>query len=210
MGKIRCTVILSAIAALLAVTLSAASPLPAATLTCPDTVRPGVTAVATLHLTGRSISGVSFTLSPGDGLTLNACYVLSPGWTLDSNGDRYAAHTTANPVTALDVQFQFTAGAVPPGGAMTLTVDDLTLTDGRTDAELLSLRWQTVFLPARGDLNGDNLGDILDLQCLYAYLFGGTLPPSADASGFSAAADLNADGAVDILDYQFLYRLILS
>ena len=112
MGKKHLKLVFVAAAVLLAVTLSAASPLSAATLTCPDTLGPGVVATATLHITGEAISGVSFTLDESDNLTLNACYILSPGWTLAGSGGRYAAHSAAAPVTALDVQLSFTVDAV--------------------------------------------------------------------------------------------------
>lgn len=212
MGKNRLKLVLFAAAVLLAVTLSAASPLPAATLTCPDTLGPGVVATATLHITGEAISGVSFTLDESDNLTLNACYILSPGWTMAGSGGRYAAHSASAPVTALDVQFSFTVDAVTPGEALSLAVDELTLTDGRSDTALPSLRWQSVFRPSRGDLNGDKAGDIQDLQCLYDYLSQGVLPGgyAGDEASFRAAADVDGSGTVDILDYQALYRLLLA
>ncbi len=210
MGK---KTVLAALAAalLLALTLplSAAAP-SAASLTLDGPLRPGASVTATLRLTGESISGVSFRLQSSDGVTVNACYLLSPGWSMDSSGGRYAAHSASAPVQTLDIAVSLTVEGMAPGEAAGLTVDQLTLSDGRTDTALPALSWQSVFLPPRGDLNGDNVADIRDAQCLYDYLCLGSLPAAfaGDEAAFRSMADLDGNGAADILDYQLLCRLL--
>ena len=210
MGK---KTVLAALAAalLLALTLplSAAAP-SAASLTLDGPLRPGASVTATLRLTGESISGVSFRLQSSDGVTVNACYLLSPGWSMDSSGGRYAAHSASAPVQTLDIAVSLTVEGMAPGEAAGLTVDQLTLSDGRTDTALPALSWQSVFLPPRGDLNGDNVADIRDAQCLYDYLCLGSLPAAfaGDEAAFRACADLDGNGGADILDYQLLCRLL--
>lgn len=210
MGK---KTVLAALAAalLLALTLplSAAAP-SAASLTLDGPLRPGASVTATLRLTGESISGVSFRLQSSDGVTVNACYLLSPGWSMDSSGGRYAAHSASAPVQTLDIAVSLTVEGMAPGEAAGLTVDQLTLSDGRADTALPALSWQSVFLPPRGDLNGDNVADIRDAQCLYDYLCLGR--PGGDFAGDEAAfrsmADLDGNGGADILDYQLLCQLL--
>ena len=210
MGK---KTVLAALAAalLLALTLplSAAAP-SAASLTLDGPLRPGASVTATLRLTGESISGVSFRLQSSDGVTVNACYLLSPGWSMDSSGGRYAAHSASAPVQTLDIAVSLTVEGMAPGEAAGLTVDQLTLSDGRADTALPALSWQSVFLPPRGDLNGDNVADIRDAQCLYDYLCLGSLPAAfaGDEAAFRACADLDGSGTPDILDYQMLCQLL--
>lgn len=210
MGK---KTVLAALAAalLLALTLplSAAAP-SAASLTLDSPLRPGASVTATLRLTGESISGVSFRLQSSDGVTVNACYLLSPGWSLDGSGGRYAAHSASAPVQTLDIAVSLTVEGMAPGEAAGLTVDQLTLSDGRADTALPALSWQSVFLPPRGDLNGDNVADIRDAQCLYDYLCLGSLPAAfaGDEDAFRSMADLDGNGGADILDYQLLCRLL--
>lgn len=205
--------VLAALAAalLLALTLplSAAAP-SAASLMLDGPLRPGASVTATLRLTGESISGVSFRLQSSDGVTVNACYLLSPGWSLDGTGGRYAAHSASAPVQTLDIAVSLTVEGMAPGEAAGLTVDQLTLSDGRADTALPALSWQSVFLPPRGDLNGDNVADIRDAQCLYDYLCLGSLPAAfaGDEAAFRSMADLDGNGAADILDYQLLCRLL--
>jgi hypothetical protein len=210
MGK---KTVLAALAAalLLALTLplSAAAP-SAASLTLDGPLRPGASVTATLRLTGESISGVSFRLQSSDGVTVNACYLLSPGWSLDGTGGRYAAHSASAPVQTLDIAVSLTVEGMAPGEAAGLTVDQLTLSDGRADTALPALSWQSVFLPPRGDLNGDNVADIRDAQCLYDYLCLGSLPAAfaGDEAAFRTCTDLDGNGGADILDYQLLCRLL--
>ena len=170
MGK-KTALAAMAAAMLLALTLPfAAATTTAASLTLDGALRPGATVTATLRLTGESISGVSFRLRGSDGVTVNSCYLLSPGWSLDSSGGRYAAHSASAPVQTLDVMVNLTVDGMAPGEVAGLTVDQLVLSDGRADAALPDLAWQSVFLPSRGDVNGDNVADIRDAQCLYDYL----------------------------------------
>lgn len=211
MGK-KTALAAMAAAMLLALTLPFAAATTTASLTLDGPLRPGATVTATLRLTGESISGVSFRLRGSDGVTVNSCYLLSPGWSLDSSGGRYAAHSASAPVQTLDIMVNLTVDGMAPGEVAGLTVDQLILSDGRADAALPDLAWQSVFLPSRGDVNGDNVADIRDAQCLYDYLSLGSLPAAfaGDEAAFRDAADLDGNGAVDVLDYQALYLLLLA
>lgn len=210
MGK-KTALAAMAAAMLLALTLPfAAATTTAASLTLDGALRPGAVVTATLRLTGESISGVSFRLRGSDNVTVNSCYLLTPGWSLDGSGGRYAAHSASAPVQTLDIMVSLTAGGIFPGEAASLTVDQLVLSDGRADDALPDLAWQSVFLPSRGDVNGDNVADIRDAQCLYDYLCLGSLPAAfaGDEAAFRACADLDGNGTPDILDYQMLCQLL--
>ena len=120
MGK-KTALAAMAAAMLLALTLPfAAATTTAASLTLDGALRPGAVVTATLRLTGESISGVSFRLRGSDNVTVNSCYLLTPGWSLDSSGGRYAAHSASAPVQTLDIMVSLTAGGIFPGEASSL------------------------------------------------------------------------------------------
>ena len=61
-----------------------------------------------------------------------------------------------------------------------------------------------------GDLNGNGLRGVEDMQSLYTFLSTGSTTESAfaDRDDFLAMADINGDGSVNILDYQYLYETV--
>ena len=63
---------------------------------------------------------------------------------------------------------------------------------------------------AMGDLNGNGLRGVEDMQSLYTFLSTGSTTESAfaDRDDFLAMADINGDGSVNILDYQYLYETV--
>lgn len=219
MVRKRIISIVAAAAVLLALLSgSSAAPLPSATLTCSDTVAPGAQLVARLHLEGDGLSGVSFDLQYSDGLTFVNCYQLSDGWTLTYRDD-YPERRSGRAVAycsdgrgTLDVMILMTAGQVVPGRPVTLTVSNLTATDGSTETELGRRTWQAAFVNDPLDLNGDGNQDASDLQCLFTYLSTGSIVGNmqADPQRYIASADINDDGAINILDYQALYMRLFQ
>ena len=87
--------------------------------------------------------------------------------------------------------------------------------------KVFSLQWETgtvyVTLPdthlvAKGNLNGDGLTDVGDMECLFTYLSTNQRVGQlrSDEEYFLTVADVNTDGTVDILDYQALYDQLRS
>lgn len=69
----------------------------------------------------------------------------------------------------------------------------------------------SAYLLTPGDVNGDGLVNIQDVQALYAYLTLERLPAGSgalSAADFRSAADVNNDGAADVYDLQRLYELV--
>lgn len=59
-----------------------------------------------------------------------------------------------------------------------------------------------------GNVNGIGEIDISDLDCLYAYLTGGTNTGALTEEQFEQAADLNSDKTVNVYDLQLLYEVV--
>ncbi|HVP11151.1 MAG TPA: dockerin type I repeat-containing protein [Phycisphaerae bacterium] len=57
----------------------------------------------------------------------------------------------------------------------------------------------------RGDTNGDNMRNGLDVECFIDCLLGGTIPPYCNC----ACADMNKDGAVDLIDVPIFVNALL-
>lgn len=72
----------------------------------------------------------------------------------------------------------------------------------------LTLPVMAAAAPAKGDLNGNGVVEVTDVQALYAYLAHGTIPKGVNASVFRPAADIDQDGTITILDYQALYAYL--
>ncbi len=68
------------------------------------------------------------------------------------------------------------------------------------------LRWQNTSEPLVGDVNGDNLVDLVDVNLVYAYATAGG---SLDAEEL-AAADLDSDGHINVKDAAMIYALIAA
>lgn len=57
----------------------------------------------------------------------------------------------------------------------------------------------------KGDINGDGLVDVVDLNCIINIMLG-----DAEASDYSGNADLNGDGSIDVADVNALINMMLE
>lgn len=129
-----------------------------ASLTGPGSVRAGDTVAVTLNVTGNNVYGVSGILSyNGAQLTLvSSKATAGTAWVIEFNDNHFVAYDNnlSSPVkgTAALLTLTFKVGDVEPGTAITVSCDNLVLSDGDSDAKIGAVSYNTkVEAPASTD-----------------------------------------------------------
>ncbi|MBQ3146668.1 MAG: cadherin-like beta sandwich domain-containing protein [Oscillospiraceae bacterium] len=142
---------------LLSVTAFAAGE--SATLTGPGQVRAGDTITVALNVTGNGIYGASGILSYNSSqLTfVKAEPVVGSTWAVEFNGNHFVAYDNnlSTPIrgTAAMLALTFKVVNVAPGTVITVSCDDLAVSDGNADAKLGSVSYQTTVLAPKSTDN---------------------------------------------------------
>ena len=142
---------------LLSVTAFAAGE--SATLTGPAQVRAGDTITVALNVTGNGIYGASGILSYNSSqLTfVKAEPVVGSTWAVEFNGNHFVAYDNnlSTPIrgTAAMLALTFKVVNVAPGTVITVSCDDLAVSDGNADAKLGSVSYQTTVLAPKSTDN---------------------------------------------------------
>jgi len=142
---------------LLSVTAFAAGE--SATLTGPGQVRAGDTITVALNVTGNGIYGASGILSYNSSqLTfVKAEPVVGSTWAVEFNGNHFVVYDNnlSTPIrgTAAMLALTFKVVNVAPGTVITVSCDDLAVSDGNADAKLGSVSYQTTVLAPKSTDN---------------------------------------------------------